>query len=291
MTVLRCPHCREPLTDVVAAAGEPCPKCGHALEAMDGIPLLHRDPGAILRQIETAKASAQGNWYEEPHVDTTRGPYRHHLKKRHDYVESILANFGARRDAGLTGLDLGCGDGTNLALLSRRVDRLYGCDFNLDRLRRAKAKGTAKLVFLTDIAEIAVQDDALDVVFFNHVLEHVEDDEAALAEVRRIVKPGGLVVLGVPNEGAFFWRLAYALQPNTRRTSDHVHFYTEETLARKCRAAGFRIEDVKRLGWGLPHWRLDAMVRGAKFLDDLFEKIGRRLAPGQASSLYFVLAK
>ncbi len=272
-------------------AGAPCPKCTHAVEVVDGIPLLHRDPGAILRKIEAAKASAQGDWYEAPHVGTSQGPYRHHLRKRHTYVEEVLADYSARRGGGLTGLDLGCGDGTNLALLSRSVERLYGCDFSLDRLRRAKAKSIARLVFLTDIADIAVLDNALDVVFFNHVLEHVEEDGAALAEVQRIVKPGGLVVLGVPNEGALFWQLAYALQPKTRRTTDHVHFYTEKTLALKCRAAGFRIEDVKRLGWGLPHWRLDAMVRGAKFLDDLFEIVGRRLVPGQASSLYFVLAK
>lgn len=291
MTVLRCPHCREPLADADAAAGAPCPTCAHAVEVMDGIPLLHRNPDTVLRKIEEAKASAQGDWYEAPHVDASQGPYRHHLRKRYAYVEKVLSNYAARRGGGLTGLDLGCGDGTNLALLSRSVKRLYGCDFNLDRLHRAKAKNIAKLVFLTDIADIAVLDDALDVVFFNHVLEHIEDDVAALAEVRRIVRPGGLVVLGVPNEGAFFWQLAYALQPKTRRTTDHVQFYTEKTLAQKCRAAGFRIEDVKRLGWGLPHWRLDAMVRGAKILDDLFEIVGRRLVPGQASSLYFVLAK
>ena len=291
MTVLRCPHCREPLTDADAAAGPSCPKCAHAVEVVDGIPLLHRDPGTVLRNIEAAKASARGDWYEAPHVDASQGSYRHHLRKRHTYVAGVLADFAARRGGGLTGLDLGCGDGTNLALMSRGVERLYGCDFNLGRLRRAKAKNSAKLVFLTDIADVAVLDNALDVVFFNHVLEHVEDDGAALAEVQRIVKPGGLVVLGVPNEGAFFWQLAYTLQPKTRRTTDHVHFYTEKTLAQKCRAAGFRIEDVKRLGWGLPHWRLDAMVRGAKFLDDLFEIVGRRLMPGQASSLYFVLAK
>ena len=291
MTVLRCPHCREPLADADAAAGTPCPTCGHAVDVVDGIPLLHRDPGTVLRKIEAAKASAQGDGYEAPHVDASQGPYRHHLRKRHAYVEKVLADYSARRGGGLTGLDLGCGDGTNLALLSRGLERLYGCDFSLDRLRRAKAKDIAKLVFLTDIADIAVLDNAVDVVFLNHVLEHVEDDGAALAEVQRIVKPGGLVVLGVPNEGAFFWQLAYTLQPKTRRTTDHVHFYTEKTLAQKCRAAGFRIEEVKRLGWGLPHWRLDAMVRGAKILDDLFEIVGRRLIPGQASSLYFVLAK
>ena len=291
MTVLRCPHCREPLADEDAASGAPCPKCAHTVEVVDGIALLHRNPGTVLQKIEAAKASPQGDWYEAPHADTSQGPYRHHLRKRYAYVEKVLANYATGRGEGLTGLDLGCGDGTNLALLSRRVEWLYGCDFNLDRLRRAKAKGTAKLVFLTDLADIAVLDNALDVVFFNHVLEHVEDDAAALAEMQRIVKPGGLVVLGVPNEGAFFWQLAYTLQPKTRRTTDHVHFYTEKTLAQKCRAAGFRIEEVKRLGWGLPHWRLDEMVRGAKFLDDLFEIVGRRLMPGQASSLYFVLAK
>lgn len=291
MTVLRCPHCREPLADADAATGGSCPSCGHIVEVVEGIPLLHRNPDTILSRVEAAKASDQGSWYEAPHLDTSQGPYRHHLKKRRTYVEKVLADYSARCGKSLAGLDLGCGDGTNLPLLARGVQHLYACDFNIDRLHRAKARDSAKLVFLTDIADIAILSDSLDVVFFNHVLEHLEDDGAALAEVRRIVKPGGLVVLGVPNEGAFFWQLAYSLQPKMRRTTDHVHFYTEKSLAQKCRAAGFRIEEVKRIGWGLPHWSLDAMVRGAKVLDDLFEIVGKRLMPGQASSLYFVLAK
>ena len=64
-----------------------------------------------------------------------------------------------------------------------------------------------------------------DVVFLNHVLEHVPDDEGALRSVRRVLRPGGLLILGVPNEGCGWWQLAYRLQPKSRAQSDHVHFY------------------------------------------------------------------
>ena len=79
---------------------------------------------------------------------------------------------------------------------------------------------------MADICDYPAEDDCFDVIFFNHVLEHIPDDVAALREVRRILKPGGLLVLGVPNEGAAFWQLAYRLQPKTmvkQRSSTFLH--------------------------------------------------------------------
>jgi SAM-dependent methyltransferase len=129
------------------------------------------------------------------------------------------------------------------------------------------------------------------VIFFNHVLEHIPDDVGALAEAYRILKPGGLLILGVPNEGVWFWQLAYRLQPGMLRTSDHVHFYTAETLTEKCRAAGLSVREVKHIGYGVPHWTLDAGLRQFKFVDDVFEAAGKVICPMQATSLYFSLSK
>src|ERR1019366_9596147 len=98
-------------------------------------------------------------------------------------------------------------------------------------------------LFMADICNYPADDDSFDVIYFNHVLEHIPDDVAALREVGRILKPGGLLILGVPNEGAAFWQLAYRLQPNIRATTDHQHFYTADSVAAQCRAAGLTVQN------------------------------------------------
>lgn len=49
-----------------------------------------------------------------------------------------------------------------------------------------------------DIHEIPFEDDSFDVIFCNHVLEHVRDDIKALSEMKRVLKPGGWAILQIP---------------------------------------------------------------------------------------------
>jgi SAM-dependent methyltransferase len=144
---------------------------------------------------------------------------------------------------------------------------------------------------MADITDYPMLDDSLDIIFFNHVLEHIPDDMLALREVYRILRPGGLLILGVPNEGAAFWQMAYRLQPGVSASSDHLHHYTADTIAAKCIEAGFRLREVHPIGWGVPHWTLDALIRRFEWVDDGLEALGRRWLPSQATSLYLLLGK
>ena len=284
--LFRCPRCH-------AALGEAgtCGSCGFAVERFEGIPVLLADAKAVERTIAKAKAEGRADWYENAHAGQLTGPYRHHLRRRRDYLDGVLRDFTADAKRPLRALDMGCGDGVHLDWLAGYADEVWGSDYNLLRLSRAAKSAHGARLFLADVTNYPAQDDAFDIVFFNHVIEHIPDDRTALSEARRILKPGGILILGTPNEGAFFWQLAYKLQPHVRETSDHVHFYTVESLAARCREAGLRLQEVKRLGWGVPHWSLDARLRQFKPVDDFFEAAGRVLVPSQATSLYFVLGK
>ena len=288
--MFRCPACKTSFDADLTALPEMC-GCGFAIRQIEGIPLLVKDRVVIDSNIRDAEIAGRGKWYTGPQMGQWTGPYRHHLLKRKQYVSKILGAYSKQRPRIGAALDLGCGDGVNSSWLIEHFDTLYASDYNLSRLLRAAGLPRPPKLFLADITDYPAPDAAFDVVFFNHVLEHIPDDRRALAEVYRILKPGGLLILGVPNEGALFWRLAYALQPGSRDTSDHVHFYTAKSLASMSREAGFVVQDIHPIGWGLPHWTLDAMVRGSKWVDDLFEKVGRVLLPSQASSLYLVLSK
>jgi 2-polyprenyl-3-methyl-5-hydroxy-6-metoxy-1,4-benzoquinol methylase len=287
--VLRCPSCRRPLSPGWDR-DERCESCGIELPIVDDVPVLVHDRERLAEILGGARSSERRQWYEEPHASSWTGPYRHHVRKRQAYLNEVLARFAREHAAEPTvGLDLGCGDGQFLDWLSGYVSVLYGSDYNMLRLQRAARQGHAASVLLAEVLDFPALDDAFDLIVFNHVIEHIPDDSAALNEIRRLLKPGGLCILGTPNEGAAWWQLAYRLQPAARASTDHVHFYTAEVLAERCRSAGLRVLHVERLGWGLPHWRLDAMVRGHKVVDDVFTAVGRRLVPSQASSLYLLL--
>ena len=100
-----------------------------------------------------------------------------------------------------------------------------------------------------------------------------------------------MVMIGVPNEGAFFWQLAYKLQPRSRETTDHVQFYTIKNLSPKCKQAGFNIQEAKPIGWGRYIGGSILKYAGIKWVDDFFEFIGKNLLPLQATSLYIILRK
>ncbi len=263
---------------------------GKETECFESIPILVRNYADIRSHIEDAKSQGKKEWYESSQETIWSGPYRHHLLKRKSYVEKILQTYLSKKSINSL-LDLGCGDGANFKWLKNYAENLYGSDYNIARLVRAKNRNIAKEVVLADVTDYAANEGAFDVIFFNHVLEHIPDDTKALSEVHRVLKKGGICILGIPNEGAFWWQLAYKLQPNSLKTTDHVHFYTIKSISEKIKAAGFTIKEIKRLGWGIPHWDLDSRLRGYKILDDLFEFFGKIFIPNQASSLYFIIEK
>jgi SAM-dependent methyltransferase len=279
--------------DVAALPDEwTCRGCGSPYRVIDGIPLLVRDWRAHEEELARARES-NPDWYVVEQPPEAVSPWRHHLVKRRRYVESVLRRELAAR--GLTRaprlLDLGCGDGNNLLWLAPFGEQVYGSDYNLVRLGRARQRCPGATLFLADVLDYAARDDGFDVIFFNHVIEHIRDDLTALKSVGRILKPGGLLVLGTPNEGAWWWQLAYKRSPETLKTTDHVHFYTVGTIAAKMKAAGLRLIETKHLGWGPPDWYWDGRLRQHKWVDDLFEYVGRALLPRQASSLYLIASK
>lgn len=286
LALLRCPVCR---AAGLASGAEQlhCVACQTTYPAVNGIPALVRD--FAIHEADLARArEVNPLWYEAEQPAEEASPWRHHIKKRRLYLQRVIAReLGTRGwSKAATGLDLGCGDGNHLPFVSRYVERLYGSDYNMVRLARAQRLAPHATLFLADILDYPCEDAAFDLVFFHHVIEHIQDDRAALETVRRILKPGGLLVLGTPNEGAWWWQLAYRRAPHVRAATDHVQFYTADTLTAKMREAGLRVTEVHHMGWGPPDFELDGRWRQYKLVDDLFEWVGRVALRRQASSLY-----
>jgi SAM-dependent methyltransferase len=101
--------------------------------------------------------------------------------------------------------EIGCGTGAVLAAVqaSRPDVDLYGADLSVDALRVAQQRVPDAALAQMDIRRIPYRDE-FDVVCALDVLEHVDEDEAALRELRHAVKPGGGLLLSVPQH-AWLW--------------------------------------------------------------------------------------
>ncbi len=288
-TRLCCPVCQDPLE-------EPIPDECHNLHTINRnykIPVLLSNPIKIEELLESRTAEiGRADWYTEKHSNQARGPFRHHLRRRRRFVETVLEKYlkteAIENAASL--LDLGCGDGENLQWLRKYANRIYASDYNSIRLARINSCAEEQ-VYLADITNYPALDNSFEIIFFNHVLEHIPDHLTAMREVARITQPGGIVILGIPNEGALFGRLAYKFQPSSRKTTDHVHFYTMYEILRLCELTDLKVQETKYLGYGIPHWSLDSHIRKFKILESIFENVGRFICPRQASSIYVILRK
>lgn len=98
-------------------------------------------------------------------------------------------------------LELGCGTGLFTTALSKSCDRLVGVDISWDLLRQAREKlgdSPRAQCVLTDIHSMAFRPKLFDIVLGVSVLHHLEY-ETALKEIRRVLKPGGILILSEPN--------------------------------------------------------------------------------------------
>ncbi|MBO9309513.1 MAG: methyltransferase domain-containing protein [Chloroflexi bacterium] len=158
-------------------------------------------------------------------------------------------------------LDCGCGRGFYLNII-RAVSacKLYGLEVDAAII----AKARRNLAHLPDIALVQASiyeqpfgEAQFDGVILSEVLEHIEDDVRGLREVYRVLKPGGVVAITVPNANYPFWwdpinksLEALGLPPIKRGVfagiwANHVRLYTKAQLRQVVEAAGFIVEEER----------------------------------------------
>lgn len=154
--------------------------------------------------------------------------------------------------------DLGCSQGTVSRQLRRRGGgRWAHADLDFCNLRSARVVLGAS-VLQVGPASLPFADETFDVVLLLDFLEHVDDDAGVLREARRILRPGGRVVISTPISGGFF--LLNRLK--------HRFGLTPEIYGHK--REGYSLAELRRLlqveGFGV-----ESAGTYAKFLVELFE--------------------
>jgi len=96
-------------------------------------------------------------------------------------------------------LDLGCGEGTRLSLISKKGT---GVDISTKAINFAKKKFSNLNFFMGNLEELRFKDSSFDLVYSAYVFEHLTDPERVIGEARRVLKIDGDLVIICPNYGS-----------------------------------------------------------------------------------------
>lgn len=179
-------------------------------------------------------------------------------------------------------LDVGCGAGFFLTLLKGRGWVPVGVEPNRDLVNRAH-KDLGLDVRLGTLSTAVLEPSAFDVITLWHALEHDPAPADTLIQCYKLLKPGGRVVVQVPDNASwearrlknYFW---------SNDIPRHLIFFTEATLTSLARKQGFEVADLRRTK-NATSW-LWSLLRWLKW--DLYAQMERNI--GTITALYLLIA-
>lgn len=217
----------EPLFEESAITLGKCPDCD--LHSIENIP----EPEARMTEMED-------------------GHYAGSLKvldaERQIVAERVLTDqfqtfvdLASRHKQGGHWLDIGCGAGLLIALAQRAGFTAEGIELNTDR-KAAAAHQTGAVIHGVPVETVGFPDDTFDVISLINVFSHLTAPGTTLTELRRILKPGGVLVMatgemldGVAKNHMHNWNLG-----------DHLYFLGDRTVDTYAEKIGFDVLERER---------------------------------------------
>lgn len=179
--------------------------------------------------------------YEETYdwvavADKLTGPETFFHRSRARSVRRLVRRHG---DFTKTVLDAGCGTGLNLRHLP---EGSVGIDLNPRHVEMARDRLPRHSVIRGDIEALPFDDSVFSMAVCTEVLEHVPDPVAALAEIRRVLRPGGTLVGSVPARSAI-WKLRFLSRSHPGDEPFHNEYLPHEVRAL---LKGFEVRGARR---------------------------------------------
>jgi SAM-dependent methyltransferase len=166
----------------------------------------------------------------------------------------LVERLAALAPATDAALDVGCGFGALLAALSSRFDQALGLE--LDTEIAAAARRAYRVEVGSERLEELGADGSFALVTMNQILEHIDDPRPMMAAARRLLAPGGVLWISVPQGASLGMALRRGRHP-TVATHMHVNLFDAGSLRALVERAGLRVElltsdDDPDLAWPSP---------------------------------------
>lgn len=144
-------------------------------------------------------------------------------------------------------LDAGCGS----SLIVQSLNNVIGMDFNFSKLRFL-SRYRMPLVRGSAFA-LPFRDQSFDCVVSSQVIEHIPFDEVLFSEMRRVLLPGGRLILGTPDYATRAWRTIepiYGFLMPGGYKDEHITHYTRAKLNGLLARHGFSVDEIAYIGGG-----------------------------------------
>ena len=167
----------------------------------------------------------------EYELQTHRAEDRHWwYRGRREVLERVIAGLGLPQGAPI--LDAGCGSGRNMVELARRGP-VTGIEVSDTSIGLARERNAGEVI-AGSLLDMPFENGRFQLAVCLDVIEHLEDDLGALRELRRVVAPGGSLLVTVP---AYQW-----LWSGHDEINHHHRRYSRRTLLAAAQGAGWRLE-------------------------------------------------
>ena len=208
------------------------------------------------------------------------------LKKRYDpdskvkfnYHEEAPSRLGVilskirKAEAPIKLLDIGCYDGHVGILLKNKFGKkcqIYGVDAAPNSVKLALKNGIqAKLCDVTK--GISFESNMFDYVFAGEIIEHLYDTDFFLEEIKRVLKPNGILIITTPNFISFGRRIYYLFGKGAfmeqsftlpERAAGHIRFFTFDSLKELAMMHNFEPEVIFSDTVNFPRFRIDLLAK------------------------------
>lgn len=244
-----------------------CPICESAKYQLDGIGRSSSTVAELLRhEYQVLKCSDCSFYYVYPEIDFSKEEWANlytneyfepamtkwwskkrasDRKQRLDWLEQTISPDKIRDF-----LEIGCGQGFVLVDALTRGWRVHGTDIQDNRIDLAK--NDAISFVKGELLKIGFDNDSFDSIYMDSILEHVQHPVMYLEEIRRILRPGGVLYVGVPNEASLandvkeiifrgFQRKDISVRLKPFVSPYHINGFTKTSLKKAFQKAGFKI--------------------------------------------------
>lgn len=178
-------------------------------------------------------------------------------------------------------MDLGAASGVIANELAHSGLRVKGVEYDpklVEEWRSSKSPDLSVEITQGDGRKLPYKDSEFDGALALEVMEHIPETEEVLAELSRVIKKGGKLVVGVPTEATE--KIFYQLNPDFAKQADHVHVFAEEKLKDLIEKHGFKIyaargenSEYTPLWLGLAWAKTPFHFTGKTYQETLWEKI------------------